>query len=48
MRTLFLQTVQILDSSDVPDRRGRGLDLLHQAVELGIPAGNGRPSATRP
>ena len=35
-RKQYLQTAQILESSDEPDRRRQGLDLIGKAVELGM------------
>jgi serine/threonine protein kinase/WD40 repeat protein len=37
MRKLYLQNAQSLDVSDAPDRRGRGLELIGKAVNLGLP-----------
>lgn len=37
-RKAYLQNAQILESTAEPGRRGRGLDALQQAVDLGIPA----------
>ncbi len=39
MRKQFLQTAQILESSDKPDRRGQGLDLIAEAVKLRLSPG---------
>ncbi len=36
-RDQYLKMAQMLGSFELPDRRGQGLDLLHKAVELGIP-----------
>ena len=36
IRRNYLQTAQILEAADVPDRRGQGLSLIGEAVKLGL------------